>query len=735
MMDYRAAAGSWIQKYFKMGRLTVGTGADSFREMLFGKEFNEQDYWKAYQSNVWAYRGINAIASAAGQLPIRVVQETAAGNLEPVKNHPFVELVNNPNPFMTRQDLVELLFIFAESTGDAYWLLDDGGSTGRAHGAPLKLSQVKEIWPLPTHQMSVKPDQKEFIAGYSFKPNKSGTAVDLSVAEVMHIRYPSPATLLYGQGAIMPVNGDLSADAYAQSFEKFIMKNLATNLIFLKTDSSFTPDQREEYRRSLANVFKGVRIAFMENGLDFATPQIAAKDLPFLELDARRQKRILGALGVPPLMAGSEDAKYDNAEQQKAVFWENTMLPKIARVGAMLTKKLHAMGENKKLSVIMDTSAVKALQADYSKQAVTAQAWFGMGVPLNNLVKVFGPQGIEEVEGGDVGLVSAGLIPLMDAADPVEMEPEGTPEDAPPFGKPKPEEKPKPEDKPADGEKSISAQNKRLDDAHWKKFIATSEPGFRRLRVAVKQFFKAQKARVLANFDDHTKGFAVVSRAHVDIVLLDLNEETKILQAKTSPILKAIYSKLGKQAVADIGASIDFNIGSPAAAEFLADHVFKFSFDVNKTTRDRITKIMQDKFTEGQAQGQTSKEIFEVIKDALTEEYGFAEKWRAQRIARTESGIAGNAGTMDGMRQTGATHKRWLSSRDSKVRDSHKQENIENDIPIDQPFLIDIVDGKGDVVGIDEMDGPGDASASVGNLANCRCAIRVPRIKLEPGES
>lgn len=692
--DFRAELGAFAVKFLKIGRLTFGSGSDSIADAFKGKTLGEGEFWKAYESNVWAYRGINAIATAAGQLPIKVVEQTAAGNSEEVKNHPFTALVNSPNAFMTRQDLIELLFIFAESTGDAYWLFDDLGGYGRSHGSPLKLSQVKEIWPLPSHQMSPRPDQNEFIGGYDFRPDRSGKTDILSVAEVFHVRYPSPASLLVGQGSIRPIMGDIAADAYAMNFEKFIMKNLAANIIFLKTASGFTADQREEYRRSLANVFRGVKIAFMESGLDFATPQLAAKDLPFLELDARRQKRILGALGVPPLLAGSEDAKYDNAEQQKAVFWENTMLPKISRVGAMLTKKLHALGENPRLSVILDTSAVKALQADYSKQADTAVKWHGMGVPVNNLIKVFGPHGLEEIDGGDIGLVNAGLIPIMDAADPVVVEPEGI----------------NPTD-PTEGKvyaKGVS-KDKALDTANWKRFIAKSEPGFRRLRVEVKRFFKAQKSAVLARLAEHSKGFESRTKdASVELITININDEAKTLAKKVKPIMRAIYEKLGKQAVADIGAIASFNVGSPAAAEFAADHISKFALDVNKTTHARINKIITDALAEKFNTGTTQAELTKTIRAGIEAEYGFYDKFRAARIARTESGIAGNSGFFEGMKQSGVEKKRWIASRDEKTRDSHAAADGE-EVGIDEPFQ----------VGESLLDHPGDANGPVEEIVNC----------------
>lgn len=720
LIPSRAAFGAALLKFFKIGRLTYGgTDGGGFADLF---KTNRADFRDQYEQNVWAYRGINAIATAAGRIPFKVAEKTAAGNLEPVESHPLTALLENPNPFMTRQDIVELLFIFAESSGDGNWLLDDGGPAGRKD--KLKLSQVKEIWPLPSHELKPIPDQKEFIKGYRFQPDASGKFEDLSVQEVFRIQYPTPCSALAGLSPLRPAASDLAGEAYAASFERFIMKNLASNIIFLKTDAAFTDDQREEYRRSLAKVYRGVRIAFMESGLDFATPQLAAKDLPFLELDARRQRRILGALGVPPIMAGSEDAKYDNALEQKRFFWGDTMRPKLSRLCGMLTKKLHALGENTRLVVIPDLSEIQELQPDAQIRATTGNVWRRMGVPLNDVIKHFGVPGMGEVEGGDVAMVESGLVPLEDAIDPADEGELGPgPNDPPPAPKPSDQEDPaeaEDAEDPEEGEKAApispksAASDKAIDDATWKRFIATSEPGFRRLRGALKRFFKTQKKETLARLRDLFRavesGRALTKDARVQLVLIDIEADARTMAKKSGPIIKSIYRKMGQQAVEDVGAAIDFNIDSPRAVEFLTDHVFKFAYEVNKTTRARLTVILQEKF----AQGATQKELT----DAIQAEFGFYERYRAARIARTESGIAGNSGTFEGMVQAGVKEKRWISSRDAKVRDSHVIADGQQ-VGIDEPFD----------VGGSMLEFPGDPNGPAGEVVNCRCSVRAARVK------
>ena len=709
--------GSALLRYFKIGKLNIfGSDVSSgpWGEPLH-QNADDAKLVEKYTSHVWAYRGINAIAKTASSIPLKVVSASNDGKPKEIRGHRFIELIENPNEFMTRVELIELLLIMLESTGDGFWLFDDGGNSGRAENAPMQLAEIKEIWPLLSQFVTPIHGQTAPIRAYNYRPSGSGKGETYSIAEVFHVRYVNPISLVDGLGSLQPAYRDILGDTYSLNFKNFILKNISTNAVFLKTDGALTNDQREVYKRSLASVFKSVKIGFMENGLDFALPQIAPKDLPILEMDRAAERRVLGALGVPPILVGSQDAKYDNAEQQLRIFWRNEIIPKLSKIEGMLTNKLHALGEDKRLSVVFDLSGVKELQADQSVQATTAKAWYEMGVPLNDCIRVFGVQGLEEVEGGDVGLVSANLMPLQDLIDgPEEMiEPEGTPMDAPPPT-------------PADDLKSLSSDtraapashDKAVDDAHWKRFIAQNEPGVRRLRAELRRQFKRQEAAVQERARElylgpESRAIGKTKAADVELMLFDLQVDTEKFAKASRPIVKSIYAKLGAQAVADIGvAGVAFDIASHEAIKFLDSHVARFSLEANKTTRDALREALTEKINTGATQADLSKAVADI--------FGQAKGYRSNRIARTETAIAGNAGILDGLKQSGIENKRWISSRDEKVREEHASADGQ-EVPIDEDF---------DVGGY-FLSHPGDPEGPVGMIVNCRCTVRAAKVKVK----
>jgi hypothetical protein len=94
--------------------------------------------------------------------------------------------------------------------------------------------------------------------------------------------------------------------------------------------------------------------------------------------------------------------------------------------------------------------------------------------------------------------------------------------------------------------------------------------------------------------------------------------------------------------------------------------------------------------------------------------------WRARLIVRTETAKAAFYGRRIGAADSGfETEKEWVTSEDSRVRNSHREMDGEI-IEYNQKYQVPIY--RGNVrAGQEMMRGPGDPDASAGNVCNCRC--------------
>jgi hypothetical protein len=142
---------------------------------------------------------------------------------------------------------------------------------------------------------------------------------------------------------------------------------------------------------------------------------------------------------------------------------------------------------------------------------------------------------------------------------------------------------------------------------------------------------------------------------------------------------------------------------------------------ITSTTKETIRKILIQGMQEGWSIMQMMKEI----------EKSGINIYRAELIARTETTRAANQGAMLGAISTGLqTNKEWIAITDDRTRriPRNDYDHLHMDgknVPIDQPFLVPMANSLNisGVVSGEEMEYPGDARGSAGNVCNCRCTV------------
>ena len=134
---------------------------------------------------------------------------------------------------------------------------------------------------------------------------------------------------------------------------------------------------------------------------------------------------------------------------------------------------------------------------------------------------------------------------------------------------------------------------------------------------------------------------------------------------------------------------------------------------ITDTTRDRIVSLVDRGYREGLGVAEIGRSIRGAI-PAMSQ-------IRGALIARTETHGAANFGADAAARETGLNlRKEWVSASDERTRDSHAEAGMAYSVggsigPIG-------MDDAFDVGGVSMMY-PGDPSAPVEEIANCRCAV------------
>lgn len=280
----------------------------------------------AYAASPWVYIAVNRIAEAAALVPLHVYR----GNGEALPGHPLERLLANPNPFMSRFELLEATVGTLELAGNAYWYL-----AGDARGRPAG------IWPLRSDRVRIVPDAGGYVKGYVYEID--GVQVPLEPVEVVHFKRWHPLNDYYGLSALTAARlavqtdramGEWNRSTFGQDY------GVPAGIVSIKefvSDADFERIKRE-WRESYGG--PGRRTAFMRGGgVEWQPVGLSHTDLDFLQGRQANRDEILNVFGVPVGLV-SENATEANAKVAERAFIERTLWPKLARLGEKITQAL-----------------------------------------------------------------------------------------------------------------------------------------------------------------------------------------------------------------------------------------------------------------------------------------------------------------------------------------------------------------------------------------------------------
>lgn len=223
--------------------------------------------------------------------------------------------------------------------------------------------------------------------------------------------------------------------------------------------------------------------------------------------------------------------------------------------------------------------------------------------------------------------------------------------------------------------------------------------------------FKKELQRQVDTYCD-TQDFSAISDKGI-------KDTIKKLHAAMGSRMALISQKSVKSSIK--GQRLDFEIKSKETDFFAyviltyleARGLNQLAADITDTTKKQIQSFLD----KSAAENLTLQETIKLLRTAGITDY------RAELIARTETGRSANIGSMIGAMSTGlVTVKEWISAQDNRTRR----------IPRDQTDHLHMdgvkiaMDAKFEVKGtkyIDYMLHPADSTAHAGNVCNCRCTL------------
>lgn len=686
---------------------------------------NEWDYENAikhgYKRSATVYSCINLIAKSAASVEWKTYKRIKGGTWEEVLDHPLSLLIENPNPFMSRKDFIERMTHSLYLGGNSIFtkVRGVGGS-------------VLELWYLPQTNIKPIPDAKKFISHYEY--NAEGVRRNIKTRDIIHNQFLNPSDLFWGIAPIRAAAEIVDTDNEAIRWNRGSMQQRAISDGAFIIDQPLTEDQWKEARQQITDNHAGAENArnfwVLGAGATWQPMSMSPAEMDFIESRKLNREEICSIFNVPPVMIGLyENATLANIETGRKIFWLDTIIPYLVDIRNSLNSAL-AMEYGTDIKLDFDTSTVEAIQENIQDKIANATSLFAMGVPFNEINKKL-DLGFDEIEGGEVGYLAANLIPTNAIEEITALQtqqPDTNTQNEPPSDQ---QDEPKNESNTntAKKEKNFTGAEIALEEKKRYFKWAANE----RMRVPYDMAMTRKGAKLFEDMGEkvaqaYKKGGSKAAASAIESFEGDwkaLYEGTykNIFEDIGNAELAAIMDEIGQKARLD-------QIIDQGILKWIAQTAGKKIKGVLEFTKQKVAAVIQEAETLYQEEGY-SAHMDKVAKDIQAEFKEFS-RYRAYRIARTEvAGAAEAAGQkarevaqqkIDPTGKKVVLKRQWLSSRDDRVRDSHKHMDGQI-VGLDEPFTIYTPDGQPTER---KLNYPAEYEANEpAETIHCRCTIKT----------
>lgn len=428
VVSTRESARRTIEKSISVERhYSSGGSSGAFNEQ---NELTENSRQYAAAGKGWQYSAIRPVAVAVAKQPVKVgTQRTGkttakqileskclarfapdrikalVENLEIQNVHPFIDLIERPNPFMVQWALKYCTAFSIEATGKAYWLLSKVRKS-EAYPTGLQLYYLPATWVTPAIGEKTKMQ-----IGWEIKPPGTAKGEIVPIGDVVKFCYPDASD---PAGAFSPLQSQAAAvntDDKIQTAQYRSMVNgihpgmvIIAGKIKSPTGEEYvpelTPDQRQELITSIQGAMRGVTHfndpIILDSMIGDVKPYTRAPaEMAFMEGSTLTQKRIMQGIGTNPIVAGQiEDANRASSFVAHEGFYRLKVNPLLSLIGETATQYV-APRFGKRLYIWFEEA--QARDEDLHFRQMMGLASIG-GCTLNEIREAFG---LTPTAGGD----------------------------------------------------------------------------------------------------------------------------------------------------------------------------------------------------------------------------------------------------------------------------------------------------------------------------------------------
>ena len=262
-------------------------------------------------------------AEFVGGLPhARRKAALAGGQFEEVLDHPALDVLDKPNPYMTTREFRQYCELYRGLCGNCYVWKEPG-----------PLGVTVGLWPVNPAWMTIVPGVSTMVAGYIYEYGTQKVA--FGPDEIIHMKRPNPSDPYhYGYGETESEADIVALDDAITSFELYTMQNNARPDFVLESEMPISPEQIKDLQRDWRRLYGGIsnanKVAILSGGLKAKPMNFSPKEVSYIAGEDRVMRRIGMAFGIPKSMLTTDDVNLANAEIGERQHAKYTLLPRLS---------------------------------------------------------------------------------------------------------------------------------------------------------------------------------------------------------------------------------------------------------------------------------------------------------------------------------------------------------------------------------------------------------------------
>lgn len=384
-----------------------------------------------YGENSLVYSCITETATAFAPLRAQLVRKGSAS--APVRDHPAIHLLNEPNAEQDANEFQELIATQYEAAGNVYIHMNPLSASPerreRFRGYP-----VQDLQAIRPDYVSIKPGRSR--AEDTFVVTIEGRVrAEIPRAQIIHIHEPKITNDFYGFPKLAVLVREVNIDLQMSDFELAFYRNAGVPMGILSV-KGVKKEEAGEIKSNFRKAYNGFRKWFdllVLNAEEATYQQLGMKQTDMAGDSARGlvESRICAVFGVPGVIVGAKFAMAQgiaeqNREEAQHAFWAEKMVPFSGRFASAWTKHLlpqFGTREDRGAHIEYDTTTVRALQEDRSRKLREAVRLINTGgFTVNQALTLVG---LPAVENGDFYVRTGNQVTIAADGTSIILNPSG----------------------------------------------------------------------------------------------------------------------------------------------------------------------------------------------------------------------------------------------------------------------------------------------------------------------